>query len=155
MSLQALLTQLKIVGCVPQHGRLAIGQGDTLVVESEIPYITPLRRWMRGDGRGRVLRALSTLTEAAAEKVADLAENRWLREDRHGMQQGERADRRAQVRHDLGRIADDIAAAVEGMRLMRESTYARDPVATSELEVLADRLGTVARLACEALSGEG
>ena len=38
---------------------------------------------------------------------------------------------------------------------MRESTYARDPVATSELEVLADRLGTVARQAREALGGEG
>ena len=152
MSLQPLLTQLKIVACVPRHGRLGIGTGDALMIESDVPYLTGVRRWMRGDGRVRVLRTLTALAEAAAEKVADLADSRWLDEGPLHAASTRGDDRRAQVRRDLERLAADVANAVGGVEQLRESTYARDMVTTSELEVLQDRLLTIAQRARDALS---
>lgn len=131
MALQTIRTQLKIVACLPRHGRLAVGRTG-FTIERELPLVTSASRWLRGDGRLTMLQHLEELLAAVAEKVGDMASSRHLVEVN--------ADRaqEATVRANLGDLAADLAGAMDGLKVLLE-TYAQDHAVCARLEVMAHR----------------
>ena len=131
MALQSIRTQLKIVACLPRHGRLAVGRAG-FAIEREVPLLASAARWVRGDGRLTMLHALEELLAAVAEKAGDMAGSRHL-VDMHSDKAQEAA-----VRANLGDLAADLAAAADGFKVLLE-TYAQDHAVCARLEVMAHR----------------
>ena len=129
MALESIRTQLKIVSCLPRHGRLAAGRAG-FSIEREIPLYTAASRYLRGESRATMLQGLGDLISAACEKGQDLLASRYL-VDMHVD-----SEREALVRASLRDLAEDLAGAARGLDLLVNSTYSQDAAACSELQVL-------------------
>lgn len=116
------LANLKVIGMVPQNGRLCVRKGQ-LCLDTD-GRMQPVRRWLRGDSRDSVLLHVRTTIGNAIRLV--------------GYVGGEAAPPNLAC-WTAGRIVDEMRQCEAGLRNLRV-TYAGDSLMVANLDVLTERL---------------
>lgn len=118
-----LLTSLKVISRVRQHERLSTS-GSTVRVETYEGIVQSIMRWFNGESRDRNIETISTIIANAFTQL----ELRSTKENQSA------ADRVFIVR-----LRDELHNTLRGLSNL-QTTYERDSVAFSRIEVLRDRI---------------
>lgn len=129
MTLKTVSLNLKVLSRVPAHGRLRKSLDGVLSIESESLY-SSIRRFVCSEGRERAIRDISLVVDEVEEKARDLLDNRHL-------------DCNSEVQRTLKQLCEDVSGACVGLQNLRDTTYTRDAIITSQLDLLLARLRNV------------
>ena len=134
MSLEHILLNLKVLARVAPHERLRRCTDGILAIDTEIPIYSSLRRLILGEGRDRTIKEITGVVEVVEEKTRDLLNSRFL------LSEGDHLDITTQVKHKLLQLVADIEGACRGIQNLHDTTYSRDAITTSQLQLLVSRL---------------
>jgi hypothetical protein len=117
------IANLKIIGMVPQNGKLCVRKGQLCVETTD--QMQPVRRWVRGDSRDLTLMHVrNTISNAtrityllSADSDAGTNPKKWT----------------------ISRIASDMSQCEVGLQNLR-TTYAADSIMVANVGVIIERL---------------
>ncbi len=135
MSLDKLLLNLKIIGCVPPHGRIRRAQSGLIAIEEPSMYAS-IKRFLFKEGRRSTVDEINQIMNTASEKSQDLMTSKFmeLEEDRHPKFN----DEYQKVYESIVLLEKDLQGAVTGIENLK-MTYHNDPMVLSEMDMILSR----------------
>ncbi len=137
MSLDKLLLNLKILGCVPEHGRIRRGPNGILAIEEKSLYLS-IRRFLFSDGRRTTLDEIHQIVKVATEKANDLISSKYIDDDDNSMQP-KHTDEKAAVREAIHLLNTELEYSIHGVENLK-TTYHEDAPVISELDIMITKI---------------
>lgn len=137
MSLDKLLLNLKILGCVQEHGRIRKGPNGVLALEEKSLYLC-IKRFLFNDGRRTTLDEIQQIVRVATEKANDLTSSRFM--EVGGLSNaGRYPDETAAVQESISLLYHELEGSINGVQNLK-TTYYDDAPVMSELDIIVTKI---------------
>lgn len=147
MSLDRILLNLKILGCVPAYGRIRRGSNGIIAIEND-GWMSTIKRYLFSESRRVTVEEIIDIVNSANEKVTDLINSRFLERDEESRPIF--ADEYKNVFEGMTLIHKELSAAVNGVENLK-STYHDDPMIISQLDIIITRMNFMINRVCQFL----
>lgn len=136
MTIKHLFINLKVLSQLQPHGKLQRSSDGVLRLDSDHPVYTSVKRFLFSESRKRCIKDITMIVEEAEEKARDSLNSKYM--DCSG--QDEQCE---SLREQIIALMTNIENACMGLSNLRNTTYSRDAITSSELEILIARLSSV------------
>ena len=147
MSLDKILLNLKILGCIPPYGRIRRGSNGVIAIEEE-GWISTMKRYIFNESRRSTVEEISEILGSATEKVTDLINSRFLERDEE--LKALYPEEFKNVYDAMNLIHKEITGAITGVANLK-STYHSDPMIISQLDIIITRMNFLMNKICQYL----
>lgn len=138
MSLDKTLLNLKILGCVPPHGRIRRAHNGVIAIE-EPSMLVSIKRFLFSDGRRSTLEDIYQILHGVSEKINDIITSKYMEfEDGHPKY----PDEFRSLLEIMTILEKELKGAIDGLENLKV-TYHDDATVISELDIIATRMRLV------------
>ena len=138
MSLDKLLLNLKVIGCIPPHGRIRRAQSGLIAIEETSVYAS-LKRFLFKEGRRSTVDDINQIILSAVEKSHDVLTSKYLEDEQQGFSQDIKfSEERQKIIDIILQLESDLDKALTGIENLK-MTYHDDLMIVCELNIILNR----------------
>ena len=136
MTYKQVLLNLKVLSQIRNHDKLQRSSEGVLSLDREPGTLySSVKRFLMSESRGRCIKDIANVVEEVEEKVQSALDSKYLHPDDE-----QSPEACTTLREQLIVLVSNMEGACAGVSNLRDSTYSRDAIVCSELDILIARL---------------